>query len=196
MGMGEPLANYRETVKALDIMTDNRLGIGISPRRITLSTVGLVPQIHRLMDETNVNLAISLHAATDELRSQLMPVNRKYSLRQLIDCCRALPIPRRKRITFEYVLLRGVNDSPADAHQLIELLRGIRCKINLIPFNPHRGSKFGRPEINDVDVFQQVLYSHGLQVNVRRPRGDDIAAACGQLQGEAMSDKARQADHC
>jgi 23S rRNA (adenine2503-C2)-methyltransferase len=196
MGMGEPLANYRETVKALDVMTDNRWGIGISPRRITLSTVGLVPQIYRLMDETKVNLAISLHAATDELRSQLMPVNRKYSLRQLIDCCRALPIPRRKRITFEYVMLGGVNDSPADAHKLIELLRGIRCKINLIPFNPHPGSEFGRPETNDVEIFQQILYSHGLQVNVRRPRGDDIAAACGQLQGEAMSDKARPAVHC
>ena len=196
MGMGEPLANYRETVKAIDVMTDNRWGIGISPRRITLSTVGLVPQIYKLMDETKVNLAISLHAATDELRSRLMPVNRKYSLRQLIDCCRALPIPRRKRITFEYVMLRGVNDSPADAHNLIELLRGIRCKINLIPFNPHPGSEFGRPETNDVEVFQQILFSHGLQVNVRRPRGDDIAAACGQLQGEAMSDKARPAVHC
>ena len=196
MGMGEPLANYRETLKALDVMTDNRCGIGISPRRITLSTVGLVPQIHRLMAETKVNLAISLHAATDELRSQLMPVNRKYSLRQLIDCCRALPLPRRKRITFEYVMLRGVNDSPADAHKLAELLRGIRCKINLIPFNPHPGSEFGLPETHDVEIFQQILYSHGLQVNVRRPRGDDIAAACGQLQGEAMSDKARPADHC
>jgi 23S rRNA (adenine2503-C2)-methyltransferase len=196
MGMGEPLANYGETVKALNVMTDNRWGIGLSPRRITLSTVGLVPQIYRLMDETKVNLAISLHAATDELRSQLMPVNRKYSLRQLVDCCRALPIPRRKRITFEYVLLRGVNDSPAQAHQLIEVLRGIRCKINLIPFNPHRGSGFGRPATNDVEVFQQILCSHGLQVNVRRPRGDDIAAACGQLQGEALSDKARPAAHC
>ena len=196
MGMGEPLANYRETAKALDAMTDNRWGIGISPRRITLSTVGLVPQIHRLMDDTKVNLAISLHAATDELRSELMPVNRKYSLRQLIDCCRALPIPRRKRITFEYVMLRGVNDSPADAHKLAELLRGIRCKINLIPFNPHPGSEFGRPETNDVEVFQQILYSQGLQVNVRRPRGDDIAAACGQLQGELMSDKARPTAHC
>ena len=111
MGMGEPLANYAETVKALNVMTDTSWGIGISPRRITLSTVGLVPQIQRLMEETKVNLAVSLHAATDELRGQLMPVNRKYSLQQLMDCCRALPIPRRKRITFEYVLLRGVNDS-------------------------------------------------------------------------------------
>src|ERR687896_1591224 len=118
-------------MRALDIMTDSSAGIGISPRRITLSTVGLVPQIRKLMDETNVSLAISLHAATDELRSQLMPVNRKYSLRQLIDCCRALPIPRRKRITFEYVLLRGVNDSAQDANKLAEMLHGIRCKVNV-----------------------------------------------------------------
>jgi 23S rRNA (adenine2503-C2)-methyltransferase len=148
------------------------------------------------MDETNVSLAISLHAATDELRSQLMPVNRKYSLRQLMDCCRALPIPRRKRITFEYVLLRGVNDSAADAHSLVELLRGVRCKINLIPFNPHHGSRYQRPETENVEGFQQILSSRGLQVNVRRPRGDDIAAACGQLQGETVKERERAAGHC
>src|SRR5688572_16925154 len=124
MGMGEPLANYDQTVNALRIMADTRWGIGISPRRITLSTVGLVPQIQRLMEETTVNLAISLHAATDPLRARLMPVNRKYSLKQLVECCRALPIPRRKRITFEYVLLRGINDSIEDAQALCELLRG------------------------------------------------------------------------
>jgi 23S rRNA (adenine2503-C2)-methyltransferase len=195
MGMGEPLANYRQTIKALSVMTNNSWGVGISPRRITLSTVGLVPQIRKLMDETNVSLAISLHAATDELRSQLMPVNRKYSLRQLMDCCRALPIPRRKRITFEYVLLRGVNDSAADAHSLVELLRGVRCKINLIPFNPHQGSQYQRPETENVVGFQQFLSSRGLQVNVRRPRGDDIAAACGQLQGETVKERARAAGH-
>jgi 23S rRNA (adenine2503-C2)-methyltransferase len=186
MGMGEPLANYAETIKALDVMTDSRWGIGISPRRITLSTVGLVPQIQKLMEETRVNLAISLHAATDELRGQLMPVNRKYPLKQLIDCCRALPIPRRKRITFEYVLLRGVNDSTADAAALCQLLQGIRCKVNLIPFNPHPGSSYRRPDDAGVEKFQQVLHLHGLQINVRRPRGDDIQAACGQLQGEAL----------
>ncbi len=196
MGMGEPLANYAQTVEALRVMTDNSWGIGISPRRITLSTVGLVPQIRKLMDETNVSLAISLHAASDELRSQLMPVNRKYSLRQLMDCCRALPIPRRKRITFEYVLLRGVNDSAADAHSLVELLRGVRCKINLIPFNPHQGSHYQRPETESVEDFQQILSSNGLQVNVRRPRGDDIAAACGQLQGETIKETEGAAGHC
>ncbi|HEX6174290.1 MAG TPA: 23S rRNA (adenine(2503)-C(2))-methyltransferase RlmN [Candidatus Binatia bacterium] len=196
MGMGEPLANYAQTIKALGVMTNNSWGIGISPRRITLSTVGLVPQIRKLMDETNVSLAISLHAATDELRSQLMPVNRKYSLRQLMDCCRALPIPRRKRITFEYVLLRGVNDSAADAHSLVQLLRGVRCKINLIPFNPHQGSQYQRPENESVEGFQHILSFHGLQVNVRRPRGDDIAAACGQLQGETIKERERAVGHC
>jgi 23S rRNA (adenine2503-C2)-methyltransferase len=195
MGMGEPLANYAQTIKALGVMTNNSWGIGISPRRITLSTVGLVPQIRKLMDETNVSLAISLHAATDELRSQLMPVNRKYSLRQLLDCCRALPIPRRKRITFEYVLLRGVNDSAADARSLVELLRGVRCKVNLIPFNPHQGSQYQRPENENVEDFQHILSFHGLQVNVRRPRGDDIAAACGQLQGETIMERAGAAGH-
>jgi 23S rRNA (adenine2503-C2)-methyltransferase len=186
MGMGEPLANYQQTVKALEVLTDTSWGIGISPRRVTLSTVGLVPQIERLMRETRVNLAVSLHAPSDALRSQLMPVNRKYSLQQLMDCCRALPIPRRKRITFEYVLLRGVNDTPAHAEQLCELLKGVRCKVNVIPFNPHPESVFQRPADLAVTRFQEVLSGHGVQVNVRRPRGDDIQAACGQLQGEEL----------
>ncbi len=189
MGMGEPLANYGQTLRALDIMSDTSWGLGISPRRVTLSTVGLIPQIQRLMEETRVNLAVSLHAPTDELRSRLMPVNRKYSLRQLTDCCRSLPIPRRKRITFEYVLLSGVNDSEQAALQLCELLEGIRCKINVIPFNPHPGSEFRRPTAAAIERFQNVLHQHGLQVNVRRPRGDDIQAACGQLQGEELQQR-------
>jgi 23S rRNA (adenine2503-C2)-methyltransferase len=189
MGMGEPLANYTQTVNGLKVMTDTSWGIGISPRRITLSTVGLVPQIQRLMEETKVNLAISLHAPTDELRGQLMPVNRKYSLQELMMCCRALTIPRRKRITFEYVLLRGVNDSIGAAEALCELLRGIRCKVNIIPFNPHPGSRYQRPDDAQVDRFQQVLQVYGLQINIRRPRGDDIQAACGQLQGEEFQQR-------
>ncbi len=193
MGMGEPLANYTETLKALKVMTDTDWGLGFSPRRVTLSTVGLIPQIRRLMEETRVNLAISLHAATDELRGRLMPVNRKYSLSELIDCCRALPLPRRKRITFEYVLLRGVNDSVEDAENLCRLLRGIRCKVNVIPFNPHPGSVFERPTDTEIERFQQVLRKHGLQINVRRPRGDDIQAACGQLQGEVARARLRRA---
>jgi len=184
MGMGEPLANYAETLKALEIISDGEWGIGISPRRVTLSTVGLVPQIQKLMEDSHVNLAISLHAPTDELRGELMPVNRKYSLTELLDCCRALPIPRRKRITFEYVLLGGVNDSEHHARQLAKLLRGIPSKVNVIPFNPHPGSSFSRPSTEQIERFQNVLRDLGVQINVRRPRGDDIQAACGQLQGE------------
>jgi 23S rRNA (adenine2503-C2)-methyltransferase len=185
MGMGEPLANYDQTLRALEIMIDPAWGLEISPRKITLSSVGLVPQIQKLMEQTNVTLAISLHAATEELRGRLMPVNRKYSLEQLIDCCRNLPLPRRKRITFEYVLLGGVNDSMADALALCRILRGVPSKVNVIPFNPHPDSEFHRPSEDAVKRFQQVLFDHKIQVNVRRPRGDDIAAACGQLQGQA-----------
>ncbi|HLN85471.1 MAG TPA: 23S rRNA (adenine(2503)-C(2))-methyltransferase RlmN, partial [Candidatus Limnocylindrales bacterium] len=186
MGMGEPLANYEQTLRALEIITDSKWGVGISPRRVTLSTVGLVPQIEKLMAETKVNLAISLHAPDNQLRGQLMPVNRKYSLAQVIDCCRSLPIPRRKRITFEYVLLRGVNDSEQHARELAKLLRGIPSKVNVIPFNPHPGSEFLRPTNESIARFQNVLHDAGVQINVRRPRGDDIQAACGQLQGEEV----------
>jgi len=185
MGMGEPLANYANTLRAIEIMIDGAWGLGIAPRRVTLSSVGLIPQIQKLMEETNVSLAISLHAATDAVRGRLMPVNKKYSLQALIDCCRNLPLPRRKRITFEYVLLRGVNDSVADATALCRALRGVPSKVNVIPFNPHPQSEFERPADEDVKRFQQVLFDHKIQVNVRRPRGDDIAAACGQLQGQA-----------
>ncbi len=183
MGMGEPLANYPQTLRALRIMTDAESGLGFSARRVTLSTVGLVPQIKRLMEESRVNLAVSLHATTDELRSQLMPVNHKYSLAELIECCRSLPIPKRRRITFEYVMLRGLNHSAEDARRLSQLLRGIRSKINLIPFNPHRGSPFERPTREEIEEFQNLLRAQGHQVNIRAPRGDDIHAACGQLMG-------------
>lgn len=182
MGMGEPLANYQNTLNAVRIMTDADWGLAFSSRRVTLSTVGLVPQIKKLMDETRVNLAVSLHATTDEMRSRLMPINRKYPLAALIECCRALPIPKRRRITFEYVMLRGVNHSTEDARRLSQLLRGIRSKINLIPFNPHSGSPFRRPAQEEIEKFQNELRAYGYQVNVRTPRGDDIHAACGQLQ--------------
>lgn len=184
MGMGEPLANYDQTVRALRILSDADWGMGISSRRITLSTVGLVPQMKKLMEETQANLAVSLHATTDELRSQLMPVNRKYPLAELMACCRSLPLPKRKRITFEYVVLKGVNHSPEDARRLSRLLSGIRAKINLIPFNPHPGSRYQRPAAEEILEFQNALRARGHQVNVREPRGDDIQAACGQLQGE------------
>ncbi|HEY2988928.1 MAG TPA: 23S rRNA (adenine(2503)-C(2))-methyltransferase RlmN [Candidatus Binatia bacterium] len=196
MGMGEPLANYQQTLNAVRIMTDADWGLAFSSRRVTLSTVGLVPQIKKLMDETHVNLAVSLHATTNDLRSELMPVNRKYPLDQLIDCCRALPIPKRRRITFEYVVLRGVNHSTEDARRLAQLLRGIRSKINLIPFNPHPGSPFQRPTPEEIDKFQNELRACGYQVNVRTPRGDDIAAACGQLQAVSSEQwRDRQTSH-
>lgn len=193
MGMGEPLANYDQTVRALEIITNTDWGVGISPRRVTVSTVGLVPQIKRLVSETRVNLAISLHAPNEQVRSQLMPVNRKYPLKELLDCCRSLPIPRRKRITFEYVLLRGVNDSVEQAAELCRALAGIRCKINLIPFNPYPGSRFERPPEADIERFRQALADRAFQVNVRRPRGDDIQAACGQLRAEGRMEKPRRA---
>lgn len=198
MGMGEPLANYSQTMKALEVMTDAGTGLGLSPRRVTLSTVGLIPQIKKLMEETRVNLAISLHAATEDVRSQLLPVNRKYSLSELIACCRTLPIPRRKRITFEYILLRSVNDSQDDAERLGRLLEGIRCKINLIPFNPHPGSPYQRPTREEILEFQNTLTALGYQVNIREPRGDDIQAACGQLQtelGAARSSRFEVVEH-
>ncbi len=181
MGMGEPLANYDATRGALDVITDAHSGMGISPRKITVSTVGLLPQMRRLMEETRVNLAISLHSVRDSVRSELMPVNRKYSVSQLLECCRSLPVPRRKRITFEYLLISGLNDLAADAAELAGKLRGIRCKVNLIPFNPHEGSACRRPPEAVVERFGEALRARGIQTHVRRPRGDDIQAACGQL---------------
>ena len=181
MGMGEPLANYDATRGALEVITDARSGMGISPRKITVSTVGLLPPMRRLMEETRVNLAISLHSVRDAVRSELMPVNRKYSVSQLLDCCRSLPVPRRKRITFEYLLMDGVNDGAADAQELAGKLRGIRCKVNLIPFNPHEGSGYRRPPDHVIERFGETLRARGVQAHVRRPRGEDIQAACGQL---------------
>lgn len=181
MGMGEPLANYDAVRGALDVLTDAHSGMGVSPRKITVSTVGLLPQMRRLMEETGVNLAVSLHSVRDQVRSELMPVNRKYPVSQLLDCCRSLPLPRRKRITFEYLLIRGLNDRVEDATELAAKLRGIRCKVNLIPFNPHEGSGFRRPPDRAIEMFAEKLRRCRIQAHVRRPRGDDIQAACGQL---------------
>lgn len=188
MGMGEPLANYDATRGALETITDASSGMAISPRKITVSTVGLLPQMRRLMEETRVNLAISLHSVRDDVRSELMPVNRKYPVAQLLECCRSLPVPRRKRITFEYLLLRGVNDLAADAAELAKRLRGIRCKVNLIPFNPHEGSGFDRPPEDVIERFGETLRAQGIQTHVRRPRGEDIQAACGQLYHAAAAE--------
>ncbi len=180
MGMGEPLANFDNTCKALRILTDP-LGFNFPPRRITVSTAGLIPEIKKLGQELPVNLAISLNAATDELRDVLMPVNRRYPLNKLIKGASQAILPSRKHITFEYILIDGVNDSLKDARALALLLRGVRCKINLIPFNEHKGVTFKRPTTQAVDRFQEYLSSQNLKVLVRYSKGNEIAAACGQL---------------
>ena len=180
MGMGEPLANYEAVRTALEILTAE-WGYAISPRRITVSTVGLVPAITQLLADTRVNLAVSLSATTDAQRDRLMPVNRRYPLEALLRACRTLPLPRRKRITFEYVLLGGENDSDADARRLVRLLHGIRSKVNLIPFNPFPGVRFVPSPRARVVRFQTILREHGLNATIRESRGQDIQAACGQL---------------
>lgn len=181
MGMGEPLHNYDETMKALRMLADAS-GLAISPRRVTLSTVGLVPALDRLAAEPFMpNLAISLHATTEEQRSRLVPLNRKYRIEDVIAACRRFPIKRRDRITFEYVLLEGVNDAPEDARRLVRLLNGIRAKVNLIPLNEAAGIPFARPSDQRVDAFAQLLADHHVTVSVRKSRGRDIRAACGQL---------------
>ena len=181
MGMGEPLHNYDETMKALRMLCDEH-GFGLSPRRITLSTVGLLPGLERLAHEPIMpNLAISLHAPNDALRGELVPLNRKYGVGDIIDACRRFPLKRRHRITFEYVLLAGVNDSPADATSLARLLSGVKSKVNLIPLNAAAGIPFERPSDDAIDRFAQILADHGLTVSVRKSRGRDIRAACGQL---------------
>lgn len=181
MGMGEPLHNYDATMKALRMLAEQH-GLAIPPRRITLSTVGVLPALERLATEPLMpNLAVSLHATTDALREHLVPVNRKYGLTDLLDACRRFPVSRRDRITFEYVLLKGVNDTPADARRLVKLLHGIRAKVNLIPLNEAAGIPFERPPDERVDRFARILADHRVTVMVRKSRGRDIRAACGQL---------------
>jgi len=181
MGMGEPLANYSATVKSLRLLTDPH-AIGFSPRRITISTVGLVSGIERLARESlKVNLAISLHATSNEIRDRIMPVNRGFAIEELLAACRRFPLPFRQRMTFEYVLLDGVNDAVEDARRLVRLLKGIRGKINLIPFNDWEGSSFARPPLPRILAFQAVLLEHGITATIRWSKGEDIGAACGQL---------------
>jgi 23S rRNA (adenine2503-C2)-methyltransferase len=184
MGMGEPLANYEAVCTALEALTAP-WGLGFSPRRVTVSTVGIAPAIERLVAESAVNVAISLVATTDAVRSALMPINRRYPLATLLGTCRRLRLPHRRRLYFEYVLLDGVNDSEADVGRLVELLRGIPAKVNLIVFNPFPGSPFAPSPRARVLRFQSVLFAAGLQTNVRESRGWDIRAACGQLAAEA-----------
>jgi 23S rRNA (adenine2503-C2)-methyltransferase len=180
MGMGEPLANYDALLEAIEALRAD-WGQGLSARRITVSTVGLLPQLERLVRDSPVNIAVSLSATTDERRGALMPVNRRYPLAQLFATCRALPIAQRRRITFEYVLLAGVNDHADDAARLVRHLHGIRSKVNLIPFNPFDESGFARPTDRAIRVFQERLLSAGISATVRTSRGRDIQAACGQL---------------
>ena len=181
MGMGEPLHNYDNTMKALRILHSEH-GLAVSPRRITLSTVGIVPGLRRLMDEPLMpNLAVSLHATTEDQRTALVPPNRKYPLAEILEVCREFPLKKRSRITFEYVMLAGVNDSPADARRLVRLLAGIKSKVNLIPLNEAPGIPFERPSDAHVDRFAQILAERHLTVSVRKSRGRDIRAACGQL---------------
>ena len=183
MGMGEPLANFRETGRACDLLTDD-LGFGLSRRRVTVSTVGLVPQIRRLGERSNVALAVSLHAANDQLRDELVPINRKHPIDTLLAACWAYAEQTNSRqITFEYIMLAGVNDKISHAQELAALLRDRPAKVNLIPFNPVAGTPYQRSGRRAVDAFRDVLIKQGIVTITRRPRGDDIDAACGQLAG-------------
>jgi 23S rRNA (adenine2503-C2)-methyltransferase len=192
MGMGEPLHNYDETMKALRILADPQ-GFALPPRRVTLSTVGLLPALERLATEPVMpNLAISLHAPNDLVRGELVPLNKKYGVSEIIAACRRFPLQKRRRITFEYVLLAGVNDSPQDARLLAKLLARVKSKVNLIPLNAAPGIPFERPSDESVDRFAKVLADAGLLVSVRKSRGRDIRAACGQLIVEGQKKSAAQ----
>jgi 23S rRNA (adenine2503-C2)-methyltransferase len=194
MGMGEPLYNYDEVAKALTIAMDPE-GLGFSRRRITLSTSGVVPMMQQCGEELGVNLAVSLHAVSDEVRDYLVPLNKKYPIAELLDACRRYPgVNNARRITFEYVMLKGVNDSPADARELTRLLRDIPAKVNLIPFNPWPGTEFECSSPETIEAFAEILYAHNLSAPVRTPRGQDIQAACGQLRSESKRQPKRIRD--
>lgn len=183
MGMGEPLANRENVVRALRILTEPGL-VGISRRHISVSTVGLVPEIPRLGDAVNIGLTVSLNAPNDEIRDRLMPVNRKYSMERLHKVLAEYPLPRGRRVTIAYVMLAGVNDSLKHAAELSRYLHGLRVKVNLIPFNPWPGAEFDRPRDETVNEFQDYLLGKNFTVIVRKSKGTDVAAACGQLAGE------------
>jgi 23S rRNA (adenine2503-C2)-methyltransferase len=181
MGMGEPLHNYDQTMSALRILATKE-GLAVPAGRVTLSTVGVLPALDRLATEPYMpNLAVSLHATTEEMRDRLVPVNRKYGLAELVEACARFPVKKRERITFEYVLLSGVNDTDADARRLVKLLAGLRAKVNLIPLNEAAGIPYARPSDERVNAFARILADRGVSVSVRKSRGRDIRAACGQL---------------
>lgn len=194
MGMGEPLLNFDAVVRAMNIMQED-LGFGISKRRVTLSTAGVVPAIYRLKEVSDVSLAVSLHASNDALRDQLVPLNKKYPLKELLKACAAYAEDKRgkKRITFEYVMLAGINDSIEDAHALVRLLRPLPSKVNLIPFNPFPGSTYHCSSLNQINRFREVIMQSGIIAVTRKTRGDDIAAACGQLVGD-VNDRTRRSE--
>jgi len=182
MGMGEPLSNYENTLKAITIITSD-VGPGVSKRKITVSTCGITPMIRRLGEDASVNLAVSLNAPDEKMRTTLMPINRQFPLKELIDACREYPMPRRRMITFEYILMDGINDSVEDAKKLTSLLKGVHCKFNLIPFNEFPESDFKKPSDKKIRAFQNVLIKHHYTTMVRPSKGNDILAACGQLSG-------------
>jgi 23S rRNA (adenine2503-C2)-methyltransferase len=183
MGMGEPLHNLDNVVKALQIFYDID-GFNFGPRKVTLSTSGLVPEMAELGRRIRVNLAVSLNATTDAVRDELMPVNRRYPLKELMAACRKFPLAPRQRITFEYILIRDVNDTPADAKRLVGLLHGVKAKVNLIPYNEHEGSAFRAPLSERIEAFQTYLLSRDIVAIRRASKGQDISAACGQLKGK------------
>ena len=192
MGMGEPLHNYEHVMTSVRILTDEH-GFNLPARRITLSTVGVVAAMHRLAAEPIMpNLAVSLHATTNPQRDRIVPINRKYRLEDLIDACRRFPLKRRSRITFEYVLLDGVNDTPDDARRLVTLLADVKAKVNLLPLNAAAGIPYERPSDERVNRFARILADHGVNVSVRKSRGRDIRAACGQLIVEGQKKAAGQ----
>ncbi len=187
MGMGEPLANYRHLIGALKVLRNNKIGFGFSKRKITVSTAGLVPRMADLGRDTDVGLAVSLNATDNETRSRLMPINRRYPLEMLLEACRRYPLAPQRRITFEYILLEGVNDTPADARRLADLLRPIRAKINLIPFNGHAGCRYRCPDETTIHAFQKILVDRHYTAIIRHSKGREISAACGQLRARARN---------
>ena len=195
MGMGEPLANFDNVLKAMRLMRDD-LGFGLAAKRVTLSTAGMVPLIDQLSDAIDVSLAVSLHAANDDLRTELVPINKRYPIAELLAACqRWVARKPRTSITFEYTLMKGINDQPEHARQLIKLMRRLpTCKVNLIPFNPFPGTRFKRSDADDIHAFQTQLLNAGVLTMLRRTRGDDIDAACGQLAGQVTDRTRRSAD--
>ena len=195
MGMGEPLLNFENVVRAMELMRDD-FGFGLANRRVTLSTAGLVPKIDELSVRSDVSLAVSLHAPTDELRDVLVPLNRKYPIAELLGACSRYVAKRpRAAVTFEYTLMKGVNDKPDHARGLVKLLRRMPSKLNLIPFNPFPGTEYERSEPQVIDAFKKIVMEAGLIATVRRTRGDDIDAACGQLVGQVMDRTRRSREH-